>query len=160
MPAAHDNAGQLLPSSRHREMKHHDLQMLRCFDGIDTPDLQDSLPSYARMFDCGNALNESEILCLKLVTGKYLHLQVTDRYTPEGFHENNFEFVVWTDCYSMHDRVRSLSITPKAVNYGHGDSLRLHELVDDSAQADEIARWLDTGFALQLFGEYHAGFFL
>ena len=55
MPAAHDNAGQLLPSSRHREMKRHDLQMLRCFDEIDTPDLQDSLPSYARMLDCGNA---------------------------------------------------------------------------------------------------------
>ena len=59
MPAAHDNAGQLLPSSRHREMKRHDLQMLRCFDEIDTPDLQDSLPSYARMLDCGNAQRPS-----------------------------------------------------------------------------------------------------
>jgi len=51
MPAAHDNAGQLLPSSRHREVKHHDLQMLECFDEIDTPDL---LPSSAHMLECGN----------------------------------------------------------------------------------------------------------
>ena len=105
-------------------------------------------------------VNETDILRLQLVTGEYLNLQVTDRYTPEGFHENNFQFVVWKDGCATHERVRSLTITPKAVNYGHGDSLRLHELVADPIQEDKLCRWLYAGFAMNMGGEWHAGYFL
>ena len=98
-------------------------------------------------------VKESEILCLSLVTGKYLHLMVTNRYN-----ENSPKFVVWTDCYEKHERVRALTITPKAVNYGHGDSLRLHAL--NSGQADKIETWLHAGYTMDLFGEWHAGYFL
>ena len=105
-------------------------------------------------------VKESEILCLKLDTGKYLHLQVTDRHAPENQYENAFEFWIWTDCYKERERVRSLTITPKAVNYGHGDSLRLHELVADPIQEDKLCRWLYAGFAMNMGGEWHAGYFL
>jgi len=105
-------------------------------------------------------VKESEILYLCLNNGQILHLQVTDCHTPEDQYENAFEFVVWTDCYAMHDRVRSLTITSKAVNYGHGDSLRLHELVDDILQEDRLCRWLARGFTRPLRGEWHAGYFL
>ena len=105
-------------------------------------------------------INESEILCLRLNNGQYLHLQVTDRYTPEDQYEDAFEFVVWTDCYQKHERVRFLTITSKAVNYGHGDSLRLHELVDDILQEDRLCRWLEREFTRPLRGEWHAGYFL
>ena len=96
---------------------------------------------------------QSEPLCLKLSTGNYLHLMVTNRYN-----ENSPKFMVWTDCYEKRESERAITITPKAVKYGHGDSLRLHTLVD--GQSDKLNDWLYSGYTMDLFGEWHAGYFL
>ena len=96
---------------------------------------------------------QSEPLCLELITGKYLHLMVTNRYN-----ENSPKFMVWTDCYEKRHHVPALTITPKAVNYGHGDSLRLYTLLD--GQSDKLNGWLRSGYSEQVFVEWRAGYFL
>ena len=102
-------------------------------------------------------VNETDILRLQLVTGEYLNLQVTDRYTPEGVQTTNkFQFVVWKDGCTKHEYVRSLSITRHAVWCG---SLWHHEIMVNPAQESKLCRWLFAGFAMNMGDEWHAGDF-
>merc|ERR1711862_877949 len=103
---------------------------------------------------------ESEILCLDLelggtpdgITGRCLHLQVTNRYN-----ENSPKFMVWTDCHDERHHVRALIITPKAVQYADNPSRWRYTLAD--GQSDKLNAWLQKGYAMDLFGQWHAGYF-